>query len=211
MIVLPAYFKNIFNIKKWNVLYEILWDIWLAVTVGIGYYVYFRLTPIFTISLRDAATIVLTSIFTISILVVLNQNRLVKLNLNDAIELNKRLLEKYNQGLTTVKFDSEYKKDSIEISIEKLKYLKSAGNYVEIYYEDNGLIRRHLVRNTLKNFEEKLKKFNFIFKCHRTYIVNTKQIERVEGDPQGLKLILKDVNKKIPVSRNFVNKLKGII
>ncbi len=209
LIVLPSYFKTIFEIKSWVVWKEILWDTWLFLSVSIGYFVYFRFfNTIFEISTKDIATVIFTSIFVIAILVVLNQNRLVKLNLNDAIELNKRLMSKQTSKNDVILFDSEYKKDEISVRVGDLLLLKSAGNYVEIFFEEKNKIQKHLVRNTLKNFEQKLSGYSCIFKCHRAYLVNLDYVEKAVGEAQGLKLVLKKLDFTIPVSRGYVHKLK---
>jgi len=131
MIVLPAYFKNIFDSQKWNIFKEFLWNLWLFIGVSLGYLVYYFFNPNFEILPKDVATIFLISIFAIFILVILNQNRLVKLNLNAAIELNEKLINKNRNENDVVLFESEYKKDSISLSVSTIRLIKSAGNYVE--------------------------------------------------------------------------------
>jgi hypothetical protein len=209
LIVLPSYFKRIFEIKSWVVWKEILWDTWLFLAVSLGYFLYFRFfNTIFVISTKDIATVIFTSVFVIFILVVLNQNRLVKLNLNDAIELNRRLMSKEANKNDIILFESESQKDNLSIRVANLRLLKSAGNYVEIFYEENKKIHKHLVRNTLKNFEQKLANYSCIFKCHRTYLVNLDYVEKAIGEAQGVKLMLKDFDFSVPVSRSYVQKLK---
>lgn len=211
MIVLPAYIKSIVDIRRWNILKEILWDLWLFASVAFGYFLFFRLNPIFEISKNDVLKISLISVLAISILVVLNQNRLVKLNLNLALNLNQKLMSKFNSGQDKIFFESEYKKDSISLTVDSIRLIKSAGNYIEIYFSENGKIIKHLIRNTLKYAEELLKNYNFIFKCHRTYLVNVNFIVKAEGTPQGVKIHLKEIDVLIPVSRNYVGKLQELI
>ena len=211
MIVLPSFIKSFMDTQKWNVLKEILWNIWLLISVGLGYLVYFRFNPIFEIAPNDALKIILISIFAISILVVLNQNRLMKINVNMALDLNKRLSSKLNTGHNKVFFESEYKKDSISITVSSIRVIKSAGNYIEIYYFKNGELSKHFVRNTLTYAEKLLADYNFIFKCHRTYLVNTNFIKKAEGSPQGVKLQVENVDFLVPVSRNYITKLQEII
>jgi DNA-binding LytR/AlgR family response regulator len=51
--------------------------------------------------------------------------------------------------------------------------------------------------------EEALEDYPAVIRCHRTYIVNVSHIEKVHTSQQGLLLILKYVNKEIPVSRTY--------
>ncbi len=211
MIVLPSYFKRIFDSHRWNVLKEFFWNSWLLLTVALGYFIYYLFNPFFEVAPKDVAAIFLISTFAIFILVILNQNRLVKMHLTAAIELNEKLIAKTEKDRDIFLFESEYKKDTISLPVSNVRLLKSSGNYVEIYYQENNLIKKHLIRNTLKNVEEQLIKFEFIFRCHRTYLVNTKYIKKALGDPQGIKLIVEGINFPIPVSKNYINKLKELL
>jgi DNA-binding LytR/AlgR family response regulator len=176
-----------------------------------GYFVYFRFNPIFEIAPNDAIKIILISIFAISILVILNQNRLMKLNVNQALTLNQKLSSKLNTGQNSVFFESKYKKDSITLSVNSIRVIKSAGNYIEIYFFENGKISKHFVRSTFVYAEKLLENYNFIFRCHRTYLVNTNFIKEAEGTPQGVKIQVQDLDFLVPVSQNYILKLQDII
>jgi hypothetical protein len=211
MMVIPSFIKSFMDTQKWNIFKEILWNIWLLITVSFGYFIYFRFNPIFEIAPNDALKIILISILAISILVILNQNRLMKLNVNLALALNQRLSSKLNTGHNKIFFESEYKKDSISLTIDSIRVIKSAGNYIEIYFFEKEEISKHFVRNTLVYAEKLLENYNFIFRCHRTYLVNTNFIKEAEGTPQGVKLQVQDLDFLVPVSRNYLIKLQEII
>lgn len=211
MIIIPSYFKKLFSRNTWNVLKEIIWNTWIIISLIIGYYLYFRFNSVFLIQPADVLKIILISFFAVSILVILNKNRLVKLNLNVALELNRKLMSKLDSGNDFITVESEYKKDSLRLSVKESILFKSAGNYVEIFYSEKGILKKHLVRTTLKNVESLLLTYNFIFRCHRTYLINKNFIEKVEGDSQGIKLIMKEINFSVPVSRIYLNKLKEIL
>ncbi len=211
MIIIPSYFKKLFSRNTWNVLKEIIWNTWIIISLIIGYFFYFRFNTIFVIQPADVLKIILISFLAVSILVVLNRNRLVKLHLNVAVELNRKLMSKLDKENDTVTIESEYKKDSIVLSVKDALLFKSAGNYVEIYYFDNEVVKKHLIRTTLKNIEDLLTNYSFIFRCHRTYLINTNFIEQAEGDSQGIKLKIKGISFLVPVSRIYLNTLKEIL
>ncbi len=211
MIIIPSYFKKLFSRNTWNVLKEIIWNTWIIISLIIGYFFYFRFNSIFVIQPADVLKIILISFLAVSILVVLNRNRLVKLHLNVAVELNQKLMSKLDEGNDIVTFESEYKKDSIQLSAKEIILIKSAGNYTEIYFLKNGKVNKHIIRTTLKNAESLLLKFKFIFRCHRTYLINTNFVEKAESDSQGIKLKMKNINFLIPVSRIYLNKLKELL
>ena len=86
MLVLPAYFKKIFSPKKWNILKEILWNLWLLITVAAAYLIYFHFYPVMNFKFIDIVKILLVAFFAISILIFFNYQRLLKLNLKSALE-----------------------------------------------------------------------------------------------------------------------------
>jgi len=212
IIVLPAYFKNFFSNKKWFVYTEILWDLWLMINVAVGYYLYFEYNQehLLTLSIIDSLKIIALAALVISILIVLNYQRMLKINLKNAVELNQKI-QKQEKDDRPFYFESEYRKDSISLNIEDVVLLKSAGNYVEIFYFDNNIIKRHLIRSSLKKIEEQLQEKKTMYRCHRSYIINISYISNAEADSLGLKLNMKNLNFSIPVSKNYVEKLKKIL
>ncbi len=61
-----------------------------------------------------------------------------------------------------------------KINYTEILYIKSFGNYLEINTKD----KRHVVRDTLKNYEEKLPKSTF-FRSHKTSIINLSHLANV--------------------------------
>ncbi len=208
LLVLPSYFTKFFANEKWVIYKEILWNTWLVSNLAISYYFYAQYTEIYSFSGLTFAKIVLVGIVPISALVFFNQNRLLKLNLTDAMELNKKILSKINSENNTVVFESEYKNDSTTLVVSTIVMIKSAGNYTEIYWKEKNKINKHLIRMKLQEVEILLINYNFIFRCHRTYLINTDLIEKAEGNSQGLRVSLKNIDIQVPVSRPYVQQLK---
>ncbi len=100
-----------------------------------------------------------------------------------------------------VAFSSEGGKEEVEIRLQDLLFIKSADNYVEIYRTENDKIKTIFLRSSLKRIEQDLKDHPFLFKCHRAFLVNIKNISRVAGNSQGYQLIFKGIEYAIPVSR----------
>lgn len=89
------------------------------------------------------------------------------------------------------------------VDLEEILYLKSADNYVAIYFFKDGKVKKELVRTSLKRLETELDEFP-IRRCHRSYMVNMKKISVSMKSNQGLSLALKDYSdESIPVSKNY--------
>jgi hypothetical protein len=94
----------------------------------------------------------------------------------------------------------------VSIRQEDLLYLKSADNYVYIYYLNSKKeIDSHLLRNFLKNIEEQFSRENLI-RCHRFYMVNPSNVKLLKKSREGLLLELDtEVKCEIPVSKTYIS------
>jgi len=136
---------------------------------------------------------------------------MLRSHLKMADEVNKKLKDHKLIQEKIIYFNSDYQKDSLAIKIGSLLLIRSANNYIEIFWKDGETIKNQMVRCSMVNAQEIIKEHKFIYKCHRSYIVNISYIERIEGNSQEYKLFIENVNFPIPVSRNSVSKLKELI
>lgn len=91
----------------------------------------------------------------------------------------------------------------IAVDLDQLLYIKSADNYVAVYFEKDKKVRKELVRTTLKRLEIELDEYP-IRRCHRSYMVNINKISVSMKSNQGLSLALKNyADEIIPVSKNY--------
>jgi hypothetical protein len=91
----------------------------------------------------------------------------------------------------------------IAIDQEYFLFIKSADNYVEVFFLKDSKVRKELVRTTMKKLEAELKDFP-IRRCHRSFMVNIEKISLSEKSTQGLTLSLNGYpDESIPVSKNF--------
>lgn len=98
-------------------------------------------------------------------------------------------------------------KSVLKFSIKKdsLLYLESSENYVTIFYLNKGKISKYLLRDTLKNMEEKFSGTEII-RCHRSYMVNFEKVKVIKKDKDGLKLELDNPSiTDIPVSKTYAD------
>ena len=146
----------------------------------------------------------LIGILLLIIILPLNLQRLIIKHSNDLKKLP--VSQQYiNDINTTVQIVTPIKEESFELNIQTFLYAKVDSNYLEIFYNFSNNNEKDLKRLTLKEFSDQLKSYPFIFKTHRSYIVNLNAIESVSGNAQGYALYLKNYSKRtIPVSRSKV-------
>jgi len=71
-----------------------------------------------------------------------------------------------------------------------------------------GEIKKKLIRQTLLNTEHQFIKHPQIIRCHRTCLFNTNYVSKLNIYPQGYKLKLEYIEEEIPVSRQYILKVK---
>lgn len=109
---------------------------------------------------------------------------------------------------TTIEFMSANNSDNLNLRIKDIACIKSAENYIEIYYTEEDVLQKKLIRNTLKNLEHQLKSYSNFIRCHRTCIINVKFIDKLERNLSNHWITIKGYSEQIPVSRQYLLKVK---
>lgn len=122
-------------------------------------------------------------------------------------------VEKFENDLLnkTITFPSETNNEKIELTIADIIFIKSADNYVEVTFNDGGLIEKRLIRNSLKNIELQLQPFSNFIRCHRTSIINTHFIVKLNKSLNNYSLKIRNYDYTVPVSRQYLAKIKEIV
>ena len=100
--------------------------------------------------------------------------------------------------------------DNLDISIVLKDFLfaEASNQYILIYYLKSGLLKKHIIRNRLKNFLNETNKLP-IKQSHRSYAVNllnVEQIVRINGK-EFLKMITLDT-QQVPISKSYLKNIK---
>jgi DNA-binding LytR/AlgR family response regulator len=111
----------------------------------------------------------------------------------------------------SIEFISENSTENLTLHIADVALIKSADNYVEIVYMEGDHLKKKLIRNTLKNIEQHIKTYSNFIRCHRICIVNTLYIEKLNRKFNNHWLTIKGTPEQIPVSRQYLLKLKEAI
>ena len=89
------------------------------------------------------------------------------------------------------------------IKPDNLIYIKSAGNYLELFHLNSGKLTKELIRGSIKEFESKITK-NIFLRTHRSYIVNLQYLSSFKKTRKGYALILEHVSDEIiPISSSY--------
>jgi len=110
-----------------------------------------------------------------------------------------------------IEFISENSAENLTLLISNVVLMKSADNYVEIEFMEVNHLKKKLIRSTMKNIEHQLKSYPNFIRCHRICIVNTHYIEKLNRKFNNHWLTIKGSNEEVPVSRQYLLKLKEAI
>jgi hypothetical protein len=211
LLFIPSLFPKKFSSANWNIKKEIFWNVWILFTTLAGYFLVNNSLGVLKVSFSLVIKLVMTAVIPISVLIIVNHNKMLRSHLKVADELSRKLKDNRFIQEKIVYFNSEYQKDSLAIKLNLLVFIRSANNYIEVFWKEGESMKNQMVRCSMAYAEDMLKEHKFIFKCHRSYLVNINYIDKIEGNSQGYKLYFEKVDFSVPVSKNSVSRLKELI
>ena len=103
----------------------------------------------------------------------------------------------------TIRFADDKGNVKLIVSTDRVISIESAGNYVNILYENNGKLVRFSLRNTLKGIEELCDSYSLV-RCHRSYFINLHKVKLLRKESDGVFAeIAAEGVEDIPVSKSY--------
>jgi len=205
--VLPKVFKNFFDSEKWTVGKLMLLFIVQLSMIAILNWLYttsFDSEIIRQLNFFSFISFTISvGVFPILFFVLIVERYLFKINQEVVNTLSHSIDKKEETKSVKLPIVSENKNESFEIDMECLLCIKSAGNYVDVYYLENDKTISKLIRTSLTKLDEYYIEFKNIQRCHRTHIVNLDNISEVTGNARNYNFHIDYLDFIIPVSRSF--------
>jgi len=210
LIITPSVLPGLFLSGKWNFKRDIVLNtcIWASISVAFIFYAHYVGQA--KITFYSVFIIVLLCLTQVSVIIITNRFEILKIKLQDALNLNKKpdkISVEENESYE-IEFESENKSERFSLPLNKIILLRSADNYIEVFWEKESEIIKRLIRKTLINAEYQLKEYKNYVRCHRTCLVNVDYVSKLNIYPQGYKLRLNFIEEEIPVSRQYILKVK---
>lgn len=208
--------------ERWNVWKEILALLITLLFIAFGNLIYADTIEVVSFGINELFRAILVTfllgIFPITANIFIKYNRYLSLNQKEALQMEQEVID-YQQRLKVavtestqdrivpipkrLRLISENEKEVLEMEPDDLLYIESADNYSEVIFLKDGTITKQLIRTSLKRIESHIN-ISSIIRCHRSYIVNLKQVAHIKGNAQGYKINFKSgTEHTIPVSRNY--------
>lgn len=213
---LPWLQPGFYDEDQWTIGKEFGATLSIILLIATGNWMYTLATGLSEVSIINLGySLVITAavgVFPVAGIIAWTYIRTLKQTLNEAEKLDQVLVRQHapaipiNAGQLTI--SDEEGKEKLTLDQQQLLYIAAAENYVEVFYLDNKQLRKKLLRNTLQEVEEVLKPFDFMFRCHRSYLINFNQMVHVQGSPQGYRVQLQEVPVLLPVARSRTQSFK---
>jgi hypothetical protein len=170
-----------------------------AGTISLSYYLFFK---VFLISITPPLILAFYDKMS-------GLNRINEALIREGIIMQGRIDKYEGEHLNkSIEFITENKSETIRLLTGDILFFKSSDNYVEIHFLEGTQARKKLIRNTLNNIELQIKPFANFVRCHRNCIVNVYHIENTTSFNKNHALIMKGPGEQIPVSRQYLLKIK---
>jgi len=101
--------------------------------------------------------------------------------------------------------------ENVSLRIPDLLYIEAVGNYVKVYHWQEGRVRTDMLRATMKQMEDDLLAYSTIVRCHRAFLVNLQQVEKIISKSGNMLLLIKSDNGSIPVSRSNMVQIRDAV
>lgn len=92
------------------------------------------------------------------------------------------------------------------IPVTQIQYLEAADDYVKIHTAEGAFLKK----KTMQFFEDSLTAFHFV-RVHRSYIINTQLITRIDAYEKDSHLALLSSGVRVPVSKQGYARLKEVL
>jgi hypothetical protein len=217
-IALPPLFPVYFSEDDWTVSREIAWSILNIGLIGLANLVYSRTLHFFSFSFKALLMMegftVAIGVFPIVVSILVKEASLKRKYEQRSASINKTLSKQSSAqealpASNSITIPSENAGESFSLALEEFLYIRSADNYLEVFYTGRQGRERKVIRNSLKAVSAALTEHPYLFRCHKSYLVNLKKVNHVSGNAQGYKLHLPGLDQPIPVSRQWNEEIKN--
>jgi len=206
--VAPLLFKTFFNFDNWTIGKNVIF-------IALQFLVITVLNWIYNITIGDGIAqqhtlhyflliTISVGIFPTFLLLYFIEKTLSRRNQNIATVLSQDISQRTNnQKDLIIKLSSNINDETVSIKLEQLLCVKSEGNYIKVFFKEENKAKSKLLRNSIKNIEEQLSIYENVVRCHRSYIVNLDNVEKLSGNARNFILHITNLDFLIPVSRSF--------
>ena len=214
LFVVPKLLPKLFKVDQWKVKSEILWINYNIFFIAFGFFLFKVSAGFYDFNLERIIYGILATLavgfipVTIYVLVkqyyitrqqikALEQKRRISL-VNDKIKIKEKLSQS-----AEIQIVSERKEKQLSLSVDKLVYIESDKNYLNVYVVLDDRLKLFRIRNKMKILLDLFADHPNVMRTHRAFIVNLQYAKEIKKEGNSHKLILLQ-DLEIPVSRTYL-------
>lgn len=209
--LLPMIFSGIYKERNWTIYSQIIFYVILCFMIATFNGLYLNVLLNLNFSWSNYLLIIIQTfavgIIPITLYVLLSYAILYRKIVAQANLVDDKLAKLKIPSSKVYTIQTDIKNETFNVEENTFLYASSSGNYIEVFIAHNP---SKIYRMSMAGLEQQLSQSSFMIRCHRSYFVNMKQVHKVTGNAQGLKLWLKGEEQPIPVSRKYLEEVKSI-
>ncbi len=93
-------------------------------------------------------------------------------------------------------------KEVLLLDPQNIVFVEGDGNYSTVFWYQNDVLVKKTLRANLKSLAGQLSNYTYLFRCHKSYIINIDEPIEVTGNARGYFITGSFLPKRIPVSRS---------
>jgi|SRR5690554_83574 DNA-binding LytR/AlgR family response regulator len=146
------------------------------------------------------------------IAVLIHYTIVLRRNLKEVTVYNQQLVKRLHVEIVPIDdvvfIPTDNKSETIRIVPSELRFVKSEGNYVELYLEIDHKVKKEVYRTSIKVIEDALHAYPKIIRTHRCYLANLQKVTKYTGNARNFQLYFDDSETMVPVSRNKFQEIR---
>lgn len=205
-IVFPKLLPDLFDSESWTLLRHFLLMLALTFTIAVFNYLY-NSTVGASIAPHHSLLKFIYITFSVGVLPILlisyiSEKFAITRNASEASQLEQNMVEYLDQSKIVAIKGKDTSSDFLRIDLQDFLFAQAKNNYSHIHYFNNGIVASEMVRISLKELEIQMDD-ELIIRCHKSYLVNKSNVDKIDGNARSLILIMKYTDREVPVSRSF--------
>ena len=127
--------------------------------------------------------------------------RRIMLTKSDTVESDDEVMPEHTEIINLMDNNGNLK---LSVKLDNLYYIKAEDNYINVFYQRNGLIASYMLRCKMKTIEDNCVDSSSLMRCHRSYIVNIKKVSVLHNEADGFIIDFeREGLDSIPVSKTY--------
>ncbi len=214
-LVLPGLMPRLFESSRWTIRKEIIWNLGMFTLLIVSFSfsaLVFEIPDMQSLTLFRSGALAMLPLVLFNIV---NYNHALKSKMVQVFDSGRHWLEEQDKSYKAtksqpIKIVSENGREIFEDNLENIVLIQSAGNYIEVFFRKEGLIRRQVIRQTLSSVEATLSEFPDMIKCHRRCLINKQLVSRITGTSPAYFLEVEGLDFQVPVARHKAAELRKL-